>query len=396
MTFLILRGASVLLPDGWAKAEVWALEGSIVGIGPSLDPDDATRRMLGEPEVIDLKGQYLVPGFIDGHLHILGGGGGGGFTTRIPELPVDAALEAGITTCIAMPGVDPLTRPLQALLALGAGFTEQGVRTLAMTGGFVWPPQTLTGSIRSDLHTISALTGVKIALGEHLATAPSTPELERLLTELGWAARTTGRGILLHAHLGTMANPAERLEAALERVDIDRGLVQITHANYTDQTLAAAVRLGLAGCRIDVNPLINPERIEGAISPTEAVAALIDAGVPLGSITLSSDGNASVPRVLQDGSRETFDHQLHLIEAVADLSRQGVLELADALSLITANPAAALRRPDLGRIAKGAVADFVSLDAELSVSTVISGGTVRVRSGVVVSPSQFRDPRWGQ
>lgn len=394
MSLLVLRGASVLLPDGWAEAEIWTLGRSITGIGEPAGPDGEIPGALGVPEVVDLAGERLVPGFIDSHLHILGGGGGGGFPTRIPELPVDAALEAGITTCVAMPGVDPLTRPLRALLALAASFREQGVRALPMTGGFVWPTETLTGSVRSDLHTIPSLTGVKIALGEHLATAPTAHELERLLVEIDWAAHTTGRGILLHAHLGTAAQPAARLEAALEAVPVDRGRVQVTHANYTRDTLDAAIRLGLAGCRIDVNPLIRPDRIGGAIAPTEAIAALLGAGVALDRLSLSTDGNASVPRTLTDGTPEGFSHQLGLARAVGNVVAAGVLDAAAALQLITANPAAALRRHDLGRIARGAAADLVGLDDEFAVRTVISGGVVRVREGRALAPSMFRDPRW--
>lgn len=394
MSLLILRGPTVLLPQGWAAAEVWTLGGVIIGVGSVADPDGGIPAALGTPEIIDLPEERLVPGFIDGHLHLLGGGGGGGFATRIPELPVDAALEAGITTCVAMPGVDPLTRPLRALLALAAGFSEQGVRALAMTGGFVWPTETLTGSVRSDLHTLPSLTGVKIALGEHLATAPSAADLERLLVEIDWAARTTGRGILLHVHLGTAPRPAARLEAALEAVEIDRGRVQVTHANYARTTLDAAIALGRAGCRVDVNPLINPDRISGAIAPVETVRALLEAGVALDRLSLSTDGNASVPRILPDGTRERFGHQLGLARTIGDIVAAGVLDAAQALDLITANPAAALRRRDLGAIAQGAAADLVGLDADFAVRTVVSGGTVRVRDGRAIAPSAFRDPRW--
>lgn len=395
MALTLLGGGTALLESGWSRADVWLTPGGVAGIGaPSSDPGlpDA----LGEVQRIDASGLRIIPGLIDGHLHLLGGGGGGGYETRIPELPADAALEAGITSCVAMPGVDNVTRSLEALLATARGFTRRGVRALAMTGGFMWPPRTLTGSVRDDLSLIPDLVGVKIALGEHLATAPDARELARVLRELGWVSKMSASACLLHVHLGVSPDPGRALVEALDEAGSDPAGVVVTHANYAASALDAAIELGRAGCWIDVNPLLHPGRVAASIAPADAIRTLREAGVPAERLTMSTDGNASVPRILPDGTLERFSHQLGLLPAAREVARQGVLDEASALALITRNPADALRRPELGRIEAGAASDLVLIDEDWRIDTVISSGVVRVRDGVAVSPSPFRDPRWGR
>ncbi|MGB4137254.1 MAG: amidohydrolase family protein [Microbacterium sp.] len=145
-----------------------------------------------------------------------------------------------------------------------------------------------------------------------------------------------------------------------------------------------------------MNPLINPDRIAGAIAPTEAVVRLLDAGVSPERLTMSTDGNASVPRVLPGGDVERFSFQLGLLTAVRDVVDAGVLPLADAVALVTANPARALRLDDAGGLAVGRRADIVCVDERLEVRTVLSAGRIVVRDGRALSPSAFQDPRWGR
>ncbi|RKN12485.1 amidohydrolase family protein [Streptomyces radicis] len=393
MRTTILRGGSVLTPVGWADGDVLMAAGRVLAVTP-LGGADAVRAWAGDAAEWDCRGLLVVPGLVDGHLHVLGGGGASGYGSRIPELPADAVLEAGITTCVAMPGVDTLTRNVESLLAKAAALSSAGVRTHAMLGGFAWPPPVLTGEPRRDLHALPQLVGVKIALGERLATAPDRVELARLLGELTWVAATTGRAALLHVHLGTRPGGTEPLEWALAESGADPARVQLTHANHSRDTLAAATALGLRGCRVDVNPLLHPGRVAGAVGPVAAVRHLLAAGVKAELLTLSSDGNASVPRVRPDGGREAFSHQLGLLTCVRDLVDGGVLGLDDALALVTAHPADALRLPDVGRIAPGAAADVVVTTHEPAVLHVFSGGEPRVVEGRAVAPSPFRDPRW--
>ena len=57
-------------------------------------------------ETLDPEGRRLIPGLIDGHVHICGGGGEAGFRTRVPPLPLSGYTSAGITTVIGLLGTD--------------------------------------------------------------------------------------------------------------------------------------------------------------------------------------------------------------------------------------------------------------------------------------------------
>lgn len=395
MTPTLLTGGTVFAPAHLGNADVLLVGSEIAAISPSGEIAAASAAaVLGPVTEIDCAGALVVPGLVDGHLHILGGGGGQGFASRIPELPADAILEAGITTCVGMPGVDTISKPPAALLARAAALTELGIRTFVMAGGFRWPAPTITGDLFTELYTLPNVLGVKVALGERLATAPDAAELARLLTELEWLAGATGRAAILHAHLGTRNSPSALIREALHASGASPARVQITHANYSAETLSTAIELAALGCIIDVNPLLNPRRVAGSIEPVEAVRRLLAAKVPAERITVSSDGNASVPRVRPDGSLEKFSYQLGLLDLVRDLVAADVGDTATALSLVTRNPARALRLGGVGTLGVGATADLLVLDPDFTVRHVLSGGKVVVREGTAVTPSQFRDPRW--
>ncbi|OZV83909.1 hypothetical protein CA850_04550 [Micromonospora echinospora] len=391
MTVTVLRGGTVFTPQPAGTADVVVGGRDVLAVTAAGDPPSGGPP-TGSPGAVvhDCAGLLVVPGLVDGHLHIVGGGGGAGYHSRIPELPADVIVEAGTTTCVGMPGVDPVSKGPETLLARAYALPVAGPRAWVMAGGFHWPPPTLTGSLLRDLYLLPHLVGVKVALYEHKATCPDLAELTRLLRELEWAAGATGRAALLHVHLGTADGDPDLLPRALDASGADPRRLQVTHANYGPRTLDLAARIGAAGSWVDVNPLINPARIVGAVAPVDAVAELLDRGVPADRLTLSSDGNASVPRTLPDGTREEFAYRVELLPTVRALVDTGTLDLPRALALVTRNPATALGLAGTGTLRPGVPADVVVLDPELRVRRVFRDGTELVRDGRAVAPAPFR------
>lgn len=77
---LFIKNAQVYSPAFLGKQCVLTAGSQIAAMGRELSPS------LPDLEVLDAEGKILVPGFIDQHVHIIGGGGEGGLHTRVPEL----------------------------------------------------------------------------------------------------------------------------------------------------------------------------------------------------------------------------------------------------------------------------------------------------------------------
>lgn len=101
----VLRNAQVFTPKSIGTVDVTYSKGQIEKIG------NVNERALAqsglEAEVMDLKGNILIPGIIDTHAHLLGGSGESrGFSTQTPELSLTELTSAGITTVVGTLGRD--------------------------------------------------------------------------------------------------------------------------------------------------------------------------------------------------------------------------------------------------------------------------------------------------
>lgn len=78
----IIRNVKVYKPEPLGIKDLMIMGDKIAAIEDKID---INLNGIVEVEEIDGTGKVLVPGFIDCHVHILGGGGEGGFATRTPE-----------------------------------------------------------------------------------------------------------------------------------------------------------------------------------------------------------------------------------------------------------------------------------------------------------------------
>ena len=94
--FTILRNAHLYAPEDQGIQDLLIAGEKIAGIGKGIEPPKGI-----ECREIDLKGARVLPGFIDGHVHMIGGGGEGGYHTRTPELLLSKVTTSGVTTVCA-------------------------------------------------------------------------------------------------------------------------------------------------------------------------------------------------------------------------------------------------------------------------------------------------------
>jgi beta-aspartyl-dipeptidase (metallo-type) len=387
---LLIRNADLFAPQPQGVRDLLVGGGEILWIGaPGTLP--AASAALAEP--IDLGGARLIPGLIDGHVHITGGGGEAGFRSRVPAVPLSRFTTAGVTSVIGLLGTDDVARSPRELLAGVYALREEGLNAWCYTGGYHLPPATLTGSVQDDLVFIEAMLGIgEVAISDHRSSQPTLDELLRLAAAAHVAGLLTNKAGILHLHLGDGARGLELVRQALATSELPPRVFHPTHVNRRRALFGEAVALAHAGCTIDVTAFPVAEG-EDAYGAADAVLRYADSGAPPARLTVSSDAGGCLPCFDADGRVTHMDvgSAGALLATLAELVARG-MPLERALLPFTANPAEAFRLPGRGRIAAGAAADLVALDAAGQAHTVIVRGVVHVRDGAPVRRGLFEQP----
>ena len=148
--FALIRGGDVFAPEPIGRREILCAGERILAIGVNLEPAAAK---LDHVEVIDAKGMSVVPGFIDQHLHFLGGGDFEGPLGRVPELHQSWITSGGMTTAIGVIGIDMESKNLHGLLVKAHELERSGLTTYIYTESFALPSPHLTSSVRANITT---------------------------------------------------------------------------------------------------------------------------------------------------------------------------------------------------------------------------------------------------
>jgi beta-aspartyl-dipeptidase (metallo-type) len=382
----LLRNAEVFAPEPQGLRHLLVGGERILWIGETVPelPDS-----LGV-QTWDLGGHRVIPGLIDGHVHITGGGGEGGFRTRVPPLPLSAFTRGGTTTVLGVTGTDDTTRSPGPLLAAARALTEEGMTAYCLTGGYRIPPATLTGSVRDDIVWLDRVIGVgEIAISDHRSAQPTLDELLRVASDAYVAGMLAGKAGLTHLHLGDGERGLDLVRRALDRSELPPRVFFPTHLNRRKDLLEEAFALAARGCTIDVTAF-PIEKGEDGRSAAESVRRYLDAGLPGDRITVSTDAGGSLPVFDADGKVVSMDvgRPTALCATLAELLRAG-LALETVLPAFTSNVAAVLGLPRKGRIAAGTDADLLVIDGEGAVRDVMARGRWHLRDGSVTVRGTF-------
>lgn len=340
----------------------------------------------GDEAVVDLRGGYLLPGFIDVQVN----GGGGVLFNADPSVAaierIGAAHRAfGVTSFLPTLISDDLDKVAAAIAAVEAAIAKgvPGVVGVHLEGPFLSPAKKGTHDARwfrrldeAALNLLSSLTG-----GRTLVTlAPETCDLEDI-------RRLAAAGVRVSAG-HTDASYARMVEA------FDAGVTGVTHLfnamspfNHREPGVVGATlenRTAFAGIIVDgrhVSPAAL--RIALAARPKNRFMLVTDAMPTVGAATKTFDLGGKTIRVEngvcvdEDGvlSGSDLDMATALRNAVELLG----LDVAEAAMMASAAPAAFLGLKDRGTLAAGRRADLVWLDARLRPRGVWVGG-VRERA----------------
>ncbi|MCR4397798.1 MAG: beta-aspartyl-peptidase [Firmicutes bacterium] len=372
--FKLLKHGNVIVPPVSGPKDILLCNGIIAAI------DDSIQLAGWLPvEEYDLTGLHVLPGFLDQHIHLIGGGGEAGFSTRTPEVNLADITRWGITTVVGCLGTDGITRHLASLLAKVRALESEGITAYMYSGSYGVPCIAITGSIGSDIVLIDKVIGAgEIAISDHRSTCPSLEDLAKVAAESRVGGMIAGKAGIVHVHVGSGKKGLGPLLEVVQTTDIPIGQFVPTHVNRNPRILEEASRWGREGGHVDITSGLSARAgFEDAVKPAVAVRRLLEAGVPPKLVTMSSDGNGCMALWDAKGNLQRL-----LIASVESLYREFVdlvvgegIPLDIAASIVATNPARTLKMyPRKGSIQAGSDADLVVLDKDYEIVQVWARG----------------------
>ncbi|ACB84588.1 beta-aspartyl-peptidase [Natranaerobius thermophilus] len=389
----LIRGGQLYTPEYQGKKDVLLTGEKIAYIDDNINLQSPSSQD-GIVEEIDARGKFVVPGFIDGHVHLIGGGGEGGFATRTPEIELSNIITSGITTVIGCLGTDGITREMKDLLAKARGLREEGISTYILSGSYKVPVTTLTGEVQKDIVLVPEVLGVgEIALSDHRSFEPTISELKKLVAETRVAAMLSGKKGIINVHMGDGVKMFQDIDRIIEETELPGSHFVVTHGNRTQGLFNEGLELTQKGVFLDLTTSTVQKFIEdGEIKCSRALKYFDDNGITPDNVTFSSDGQGSLPNFSESG--DYLGLKVGGVESLYREVKEAVTEenvpLENALRVITKNPASAYGLNNKGELTKGKDGDLILLDEDtLEIDTVISRGKTLIKNKEILQKGTF-------
>ena len=385
---LLIKNVEVYAPDPGGTCDL------LIGGGKILRMEADIRIPRKYCEVIDGRNHKAVPGFIDGHVHIMGGGGEGGFATRTPGLPLTDAILGGVTTVVGCLGTDGYTRNMAGLLAKAKGLEEEGLSTFIYSGSYGLPLRTLMPSLEEDLLFIDKVIGAgEVALSDHRSSQPTFEAFAQLVAMARRGGMLSGKAGIVNVHQGDGARGLDFLRRIAAETELPLTQMWPTHINRNPHLFEEGIAHAKAGGFVDFTTSTLASYLEdGEIPCAKALRRMLEAGVDPGRITFTSDGQGSLPDWDRNGRLQDISvgRVTSLFPAVREAVQAEGLALETALRVITANPARILKLRSKGQLAPGMDADVVLLSAkDLEVRSVVAKGQLLMKAGRPLTKGRF-------
>ncbi|MEO5720781.1 MAG: N-acetylglucosamine-6-phosphate deacetylase [Chthoniobacterales bacterium] len=369
---MILTNARIVFPDAVRDGlDVVCDDGTISGIRPRNGSQAA--------DSIDLAGNYLVPGFIDLHLHGAMGRDAMEATPEAFRAICDHHATGGTTSLLLTTATAPLAEIVNVLRAVRECRAEfPQIAGVHVEGPFISPER--AGAQRREFIVNPDPTSVAqlVEYADVVKRVTLAPELPGAWEAIG---RFRAAGIAVSGgHSNAWDDEA--------RVAFERGMRHTTHTfncmssvrRREGERVAGLLEYALSEPEISceliadghhvsttlMKMLYRAKRAEGICLVTDATAG---AGLPDGSMFLLGGRDC----VASEGTCWVSDRSAlagsaaRMIDLIRVLVTSVGVPLHEAIGMATANPARALGISTKGRLAVGADADFVVLSPELEV-----------------------------
>ena len=389
--FTLLKNAHVIAPEDLGVKDILVAGEKIAMIGEGL-----SLPAIYDCEVVDCEGNYVVPGFIDSHVHLIGGGGEGGYATRTPEIQLTDITTSGVTTVLGLLGTDGVTRHVTSLLAKARGLEDEGITAYIYSGSYEIPTPTITGSVRNDIILIDKVIGTgEIAMCDHRSSQSPKEAYQQITAEARVGGMLSGKAGVVNMHLGDGEDGLKMLYEITKNGEIPKTQIIPTHVNRNKRLFKEAIEWAKQGGIMDVTSSVSPESGSShSVKSSEAVKQALEAGVNIENITMSSDGNGSMPIFDEAGNNIGVGvaSQISILNEFRDMVQKENIAITDAIKIITSNIAKFTKLyPRKGCLANNSDADILVLDKDLQLQHVWHGfpdrrgygatGSFRARDG---------------
>jgi len=289
----IIKNGEVYAPEYIGKKDIIIAGGKIEAIVENI----TIPQNFAPVKVINAEGKLVFPGFIDAHVHIIGGGGEGGFKTRTPEIHLSDIVVGGITTVVGCLGTDGVCRDLKALLAKSRGLEEEGISTYIYSGSYAIPVSTITNSCKSDIMLIDKVIGIgEVAISDHRSSQPTYEEFIKVVADARVGGLLSGKAGVVNVHLGYGDRRLQYLVRMIKETEIPIKQVIPTHINRSTSLFEAGIEFAKLGGIIDITTSSDPDHLEkDEVKASTALKIALERGIPVEQIQFTSDGQGSLP-----------------------------------------------------------------------------------------------------
>lgn len=381
---LLIKNADLYAPEPLGRQDILVIGEQVALVAPEISGGVPGL----ETEVIDAAGRKVIPGYVDQHVHIIGGGGESGPYSRTPEVQLSAVTTAGVTTVVGVLGTDGTTRHLESLLAKARALDTEGITAYILTGSYEVPLNTILSDARRDIIVIDKVLGIgEVSISDHRSSLPSRDEIKRIASQARLGGMLSGKAGVLQFHMGSGKAGLTEVFAVLDETEIPAKHFIPTHVNREEGLFRQAMDLARRGGYMDITSGIRKkDGFSGGIEPSAAIRMCWEAGVPMDHVTMSSDGNGGMSLTLPDGSQQLLVAQLaSLHEEIRDAVLTEGVPLETAIRVAGENPARANGLwPRKGTLRPDSDGDLLILDEGMYIDTVVARGQVMVRGGKAV------------
>lgn len=376
----IIRHANLYSPEKKGIQDILIAGEKIVSIDKHLS-------LLGVSyDEWDAEGKMIVPGFIDRHVHVIGGGGQQGYASMVPDVTVSELVSCGTTTVVGLLGTDGFVKDLPTLYCKVKALHQEGLSAYMLTSYYGYPPRTFMNSVAEDMIYIDKIIGCKIAMSDDRCSFPTEQELLRLINQIRLGGFTSGKGGFLHVHLGNLEPGIQLLIDIAHQYPTLIKYMSPTHMIRTEQLFLQGIEFAKMGGYIDFST--GGTRFQ---QPHLCIMEALQRGVNLSNISFSSDGHGGVRRVNPVSGEVTYrpaPMNLNLKEVVALVQECG-LPLEQALLPLTKNPAQHMQLTQKGQVCPGYDADLCVLDDNFKLTEVFARGRLMMDKGIIIGKGRY-------